>query len=224
MARSLRFPFAGAEALRANYSQAWQDIFVLSMLDGKRDGRYLEIGGQVPAENNNTYVLDRFFGWTGVTVELDPHHLSGWRRERPGSTFVIADALLVDYERAVPSWFGAESGRLDYLQLDIDPSLNTLAVLKRLPLDTYRFSVITFETDAYTGDHRARSESREILDRYGYELVAPDVCVVYAPIAADPIPFEDWWVDPGIVGRAKIDAMKALGSESLLPQHLLFGG
>jgi hypothetical protein len=111
---------------------------------------------------------------------------------------------------------------VDYLQLDIDPSVNTLAVLQRLPLDLYRFSVITFETDAYTGDHRARDESRELLGRHGYELVAQDVCVVFSPVSSNPIPFEDWWIDPAIVAKAKVDALKARATDPLLPQDLLF--
>jgi len=222
MARSLRFPFEGADALADNCAQAWQDVFVLSVLEGKRDGRYLEIGGQVPIENNNTHVLQQSFGWTGVTVELNPGHFPEWQRLRPRSVFVIADALTLDYRQAIPRWFGSERGHVDYLQLDIDPSFNTLAVLKRLPLDAYRFSVITFETDAYTGDPRARDESRELLGRYGYELVAQDVCVVFPPVSSNPIPFEDWWVDPTIVAKAKINALKARAADLLLPQDLLF--
>jgi len=222
MARSLRFPFGGADTLTNNCAQAWQDVFVLSVLEGKREGRYLEIGGQVPIENNNTYVLQQSFSWTGVTVELNPGHFPEWQQLRPKSVFVIADAMTLDYRQAMPKWFGSERGHLDYLQLDIDPSVNTLAVLKRLPLDAYRFSVITFETDAYAGDHRARDESRDLLSRHGYELVAQDVCVVFSPVSSNPIPFEDWWVDPAIVPRAKIDALKARATDPLLPQDLLF--
>ena len=39
-----------------SYSQSAQDIFVLSVLDQKRDGTYLEIGSSVPVDNNNTYL------------------------------------------------------------------------------------------------------------------------------------------------------------------------
>ena len=36
--------FSGQTKILENYSQAYQDLFVLSMLDGKTNGRYVEIG------------------------------------------------------------------------------------------------------------------------------------------------------------------------------------
>lgn len=237
MASRLRFPFPSAGIIAENYSQSWQDIFVLSMLDGLRNGRYLEIGAQEPCANSNTYLLQKHFGWSGVSVELEPAYFTKWRCNRSEGNLVIADALTIDYVDALPKWYGprlnrgflarffnktADSTRIDYLQLDIDPSLNTLAVLKRIPLDRYRFSVITFETDAYAGDNRARNESREILHRHGYELVGRDISVLFPPVSPEPIPFEDWWVDPRVVDEQKIKVFRELNRNTSLPQELLF--
>jgi hypothetical protein len=222
MARLLRFPFKGAENITKNHSQAWQDIFVLSMLEGQAGGRYLEVGANVASFHSNTCLLHKEFGWQGISLEYDPSCLLTWLDERPDSNFVLADALTTDYTEALPSWFGTDNKRLDYLQLDIDPSFNTLKVLKKIPLDTYRFSVITFETDAYSKDFRARDESREILKHHGYELVAKDLCVMYAVVSAAPIPFEDWWVDPLVVSAKKIDALQRHVDDPLLPQNILF--
>ena len=44
--------------------------------------------------------------------------------------------------------------QIDYLSLDIDPSEATLAALKKLPLDDYRFSVITYETEGLSSWNR----------------------------------------------------------------------
>lgn len=217
----LRHPFHGSDIIERNYSQSWQDLFVLTALQGQRDGFYLEVGGHVPVNNNNTYLLQEKFGWSGVSIELDASHMPAWQRDRPNSQFVIADALVIDYTKALPLWFGTQSRRIDYLQLDIDPSSNTLAVLKRLPLDDWRFSVITFETDAYTQDIRARDESRVILAEQGYILVAQDVSVLFPPVSPEPIPFEDWWVDPQVVDPRLIDHLQKLNQQSRLPQHLL---
>lgn len=219
---SLRLPFNGASNLDTNFSQAWQDIFILSMLAGKISGTYLEIGGHDPVSNNNTYLLHQKFGWRGVTLELDPLHFSAWRHYRPSGRLVLADATTIDYAEAIPKWFESSIDRIDYLQLDIDPSFNTLKVLKKLPLDKYRFSIITFETDIYAGDNRAREESRAILHSHGYKLVAPDVCVYFQPAGPNPIPFEDWWVDPLVIDIDKIDELQKLTEKPLLPQHLLF--
>ncbi len=221
MAPHIRIPFAGSDNLARNHSQAWQDIFILLALDGLRDGRYLEVGGHVPVDNNNTCLLHRQFGWNGVTLELDAAHFPYWKTHRPDSALIIADALTIDYAQAMEQWFGDER-RIDYLQLDIDPSINTLGVLKRLPLDQWRFSVITFETDVYAGDTRARDESRAILSAKGYVPVAKDVGVLFPPVSPNPIPFEDWWVDPQVVRPDVIAQLQAVSEQSNWPQDMLF--
>ena len=246
LADLLRYPFPGAAQIESNHSQAFQDIFVLSMLDGMTHGWYLEVGAHHPVRNNNTHLLHTSYGWSGVSIDIDPKYSSKWRKRRPRSTLRIADALKLDYAAALPSWFDAQPSaspwtrwlgrekrsaplhdprRIDYLQLDIEPSIHTLDVLNVLPLDSYRFSVITFETDAYAGDLRARDRSRECLTKHGYELIAADVSVLYPPVSEDLIPFEDWWVDPQVVSRARILALRSAGAESRMgcpPQRLLF--
>ena len=67
----LRHQFSQSERVRRNWSQSMQDMFVLSMLDGKRNGVYVEIGADKPKIINNSYLLERKFGWRGVSFELD---------------------------------------------------------------------------------------------------------------------------------------------------------
>jgi hypothetical protein len=246
LADLLRYPFPGAAKIKSNHSQAFQDIFVLSMLDGMTHGRYLEVGAHHPVTNNNTHLLHKSYEWSGVSIDIDPTHSSRWRKQRPRSTLLIADALKINYAEGLSTWFNAQPsasawarwlgrekanaplhdpGRVDYLQLDIEPSIHTLGVLNVLPLDSYRFSVITFETDAYAGDLRARDQSRECLTKHGYELIAADVSVLYPPVSEELIPFEDWWVDPQVVSREKIRALRSAGGEGRMgcpPQRLLF--
>ncbi len=204
-----------------SHSQARQDHFVLKATDFKRGGYFLEVGAQHPCENNNTYGLHTNHEWQGVSIEIDPTHLQLWRQTRPNSPLLIADALSIDYHSALPQWFPDANQRLDYLQLDIDPSTNTLAVLKRLPLHDWRFSIITFETDAYTGDLRARNESRKILLDLGYKLLVGDVEVMFPPISKDPIAFEDWWIDPSSIDSPSVNQIEAQASQHKLPEIFL---
>jgi len=51
--------FHGYDKITKNYSQSWQDIFILTALNGKRNGMYLEIGAQDCAIKNNTYLLEK---------------------------------------------------------------------------------------------------------------------------------------------------------------------
>ena len=62
----LRHNFSGSEKIKTNWSQSMQDIFVLSMLDGKRNGVYVEIGADKPKIINNSYLLEKKFGRRGV--------------------------------------------------------------------------------------------------------------------------------------------------------------
>jgi len=62
----LRYKFKDSKKIEKNYSQVYQDMFVLSMLDGKKNGTYLEIGASDPIVDNNTYLLETEFGWKGI--------------------------------------------------------------------------------------------------------------------------------------------------------------
>ena len=92
--------------------------------------------------------------------------------------------------------------------MDIDPAEGTLAALKKLPLDDYRFSVITYETDVYSSGADIQDEQIEILESYGYQLVSKNV-------KCEGNPYEDWWVDPAIVSEDRWKPYRTrIGAES----------
>jgi hypothetical protein len=185
----LRHIFPGAEKINNNYSQAYQDIFVLSILDGKRNGTYVEIGGDHPVIISNSYLLETEFDWKGISFEIDETKIDGYNALRKNKC-ICADATTFDYkslfkEKEFPK-------QIDYLQVDIEPAWQTLNALNALPLDDYRFSVITYETDIYKDGPDAGEEAMEILLSKGYELVVRNV-------ANQNNPYEDWYVDPNVV-------------------------
>ena len=53
----LRTKFNGSEKIERNYSQCYQDMFVLTMLNNPTHGTYLEIGSADPYYGNNTALL-----------------------------------------------------------------------------------------------------------------------------------------------------------------------
>lgn len=171
------------------FSQAGQDLFVLAMLNNKRKGYYLEIGGGDPFESNNTFLLESVFDWNGLSIEYDQNLVSRYRKLR-NNISVRADATSFDYLNQMnllnfPT-------QIDYLSVDIDPAANTLTALMNCPFDTYRFSVITFEHDAYSNGDKYANLSRKFLTERDYVLVSKNVKCF------DRI-FEDWWVDPSII-------------------------
>ena len=57
------------EYLRKSKSQLRQDLFVLSQLNFKRNGYFIEFGATNGVELSNTHLLEKEFGWTGILAE-----------------------------------------------------------------------------------------------------------------------------------------------------------
>lgn len=210
-----KYKFDGIENIETNYSQSYQDMFVLSMLNGKRNGTYLEIGAYHPTFISNTYLLEQF-GWNGISVDIDPNVRNSFSSRK--CQFVLGNALEIDYENILMSH--NLPMQIDYLQLDIEPLTQTFDCLKKLPMDKYRFSVITYETDWYDTNTpleekiRVRSESRKYFNDLGYVLLVGDV------ESNIGFPYEDWYVDPNVISKEIIDNFK-IETESLLPDNFL---
>jgi hypothetical protein len=161
------------------YSQERQDDFVVHMMNGKI-GEYLEIGASHPIDISNTYLLEQL-GWTGLSIDISDQCYNIWAEKR-NNPLVIADALTYDYQK---------KERIDYLQLDVDPSETTFKALLQVLKSGTRFSIITYETDSYA-DKRFVMPSRNILQSEGYTLIKPDVLCGFGP-------FEDWYIDESVI-------------------------
>jgi hypothetical protein len=179
-------------------SEAGQEEFVLTMLDEKRDGFYVEVGAYHSKLTSNTYLLEKEFGWKGVAFEILPECAAEYNKNR-ANPCIQTDATTFNYLEYFKS--NNVPKRIDYLQLDIEPASNTLLALKQMPLDEYRFSVITFEHDLYfsPNNETVKLEQQSILRNYGYFCVRDNV-KVFAP-GYPPREFEDWWIDLRLVGN-----------------------
>jgi hypothetical protein len=219
-------------------------MFVVAMLDGLRNGTFLEIGGYHPVNYSNTYLLEKHFDWAGTSIDIidsgqkawqefynnikdvswpscptsikdlpihiqqelqethnhDRHvHPNSWPIARPCTSFICADAVDYDY-LALPR-------RFDYLQIDIDPPTGNLNVLKKI-VNTHRFSVVTFEHDAWRNTDETKQvmhESRKIFQQNGYELVVNNVTSGNSNFV-----FEDWYVDPTVVPKHVVDVYRSV--------------
>ena len=181
---NLIYKFKGYEKINKNFSQCLQDIFVLTMLDGKTNGTYLEIGSSDPYIGNNTALLENL-GWTGISIEID-NDLCRLFNDKRKNKCINIDALDYDYDSL--------TGVIDYLQLDCDPPEVTYEILTKLNFNTCEYRVITYEHDYYADDTKLyRDKSREFLKSKGYILILGNV----APNDTDN--FEDWWVNPKFI-------------------------
>ena len=180
-AKQLRFKFKGYEKIEKNYSQTFQDMFVLSMLDGKTDGYYLEIGSADPYHGSNSALLEEL-GWSGLSLEILEKEVNEFIKHRKNPV-VLCDATQYDFSK-LPSV-------IDYLQVDCEPPATTFEILTNLPFDKCDFKVITYEHDHYTDiTSKYRELSRMFLKSKGYKLVVGNI----AP--DDTACYEDWYVHP----------------------------
>jgi len=181
MSEKLRYKFYGYDKIDNNFSQTFQDMFTLCMLDGLTNGTYLEIGAADPFKGSNSALLEKL-GWSGISLEILEKEVTKFRSVRKNPV-VLCDALEYDYSKL--------GSVIDYLQVDCEPPAITYEILTKLPFATTDFKVITYEHDYYTdmtGSYRELS--RNFLSSKGYTMVVGNI----AP--DETIAYEDWWVKP----------------------------
>jgi hypothetical protein len=189
--------------------QAQQDKFILNILKNKRNGYFLEIGSNDAVAINNTYLLEKNYGWRGIMIEYDWKFLPGYKHLRPNSTHVIHDATKIDYKVLFET--NNAPTNVDYLQIDLEAAngstIETLKNLDKNILDKYKFATITFEHDVYhTNFGNTRNVSREIFAKRGYVRVFSDVN------NGGINPYEDWYVHPEFVDMNHVNLIMSLNS------------
>lgn len=183
-------------------SREHQDLVILSILNKKRQGTYVEVGANHYMQDSNTYLLEKSFDWRGVSFEMNKHLCDEFNKNRTNPC-VSGDATRVDYEKIFQQY--SLPVHIDFLQLDIDPHQQTLKALKRIPFNQRTFSFITYEHDAYRGGKQERIDSRNILQELGYTLLLQDV--MHAGVS-----FEDWYINKEYMPN---DAYKAFQGNNI---------
>jgi hypothetical protein len=159
------------------------------MTDFKRNGFYVEIGASDPIESSNSYILERDYSWNGISFEIDYSLCKKFNSFRSNICLNVNATTFsfLNYfeENHLPK-------NIDYLSLDIDPSVATLKALKELPFSDYRFAIITFEHDFYLSGTDVMNESRNFLKSHGYKIIVSNVLCTGRD-------FEDWYVHPKLI-------------------------
>jgi len=68
--------------LSKSKSQLRQDLFVLSFLDFKTNGFFVEFGGTDGVELSNSYLMEKEFGWSGIVAEPAKYWHNALRKNR----------------------------------------------------------------------------------------------------------------------------------------------
>jgi len=166
-----------------SYTHQYQDLWVVEKTNGMRGGTFVEIGSNDPVIDNNTYMLEKDYGWTGIGMDKSSAWAENWKSYR-GSPLVIMDATMANWMRLLKG-LSEEVGVIDYLSLDVDHA--QLEVVRNFPWARIRFQLLTVEHDSYRFGNEVRDEIRNILKNNGYRIDREDVMCSGGP-------FEDWWV------------------------------
>lgn len=196
------------ESVTTHYGQLYQDLFVLCLTNGKRGGKYLEIGAYHSQELSNTLLLERDFGWTGVSVEIDKERAEEFNVNRT-NPIIAGDALTVDYAIWAPI-------DLDYLQVDCEPAATSLAILKKVLGDGVRPNIITFEHELYSEGPSVMMEAREFLAGLDYELLVDQVAL------GEGCAFEDWYVRRGVFDEELLSKMRSVTGHDQVSVRYMF--
>jgi len=185
-----KFSFPGIEDIKRNYSRHFQDMFVLSVLDGKRNGTFIEIGSGDPYVFNNTALLEESFGWSGISIDNNDRFCYQHSRKR-NTQILNADAAQIDYKLFFK--MNCLETYTDFLRINAESA--SLDVLNKIPFNVNEFMVIQFQHNACWWGPKFREESRKLLSQIGYVLMVPDAAMSEAEN------YEDWWVHPHIAQR-----------------------
>ena len=93
---NFKIKFNQCDIVTKSNSQASQDIFVLSCLNGKRNGTFLDLGSNDAQLINNTYILETLFDWTGISIDIDSNHINSYSSRK--TPFLNLDCTKLDFD------------------------------------------------------------------------------------------------------------------------------
>ena len=180
-----KYPFVGLNNIETNYSRHFQDMFVLALLDGKRNGTFVEVGSGHPELYNNTLLLEKDFSWKGISLDNSERMCHIFSRKR-NTNITLVDATTVDYKELFKQ--NCLENHIDLLRINAETV--SIEVLNRIPFNKYEFGIIQFQHNAVWWGPKFREESRELLTKIGYVLLVSDIAT------NEKSNYEDWWVHP----------------------------
>ena len=185
-----KFEFNGMFDIKKNYSRHFQDMFVLAVLNGKKNGTFVELGSGHPELYNNTKLLEEEFNWKGLSVDNSERMCHIFSKNR-NTSVMLDDASHLDYNKLFTQQ--CFERKIDFLRINAESA--SLEALKNIAQTKHEFNVIQFQHNAVWWGPDFQKESREILSALGYVLLVPNVAV-------DPkSPYEDWWVHPELANK-----------------------
>jgi len=207
MKKEFDFDTLDWESLRpkgGRFANEKQDEFVYHTLakHSEKPGFFLDVGCAHPKDGSNTYVLEKYFNWSGIgfdvgNVEKD----CNWSKHRE-TKFCRVDVTEEDFTDLLGELVGDQV--VDYISLDVDWD-NTIYAHRALDriLDAgIKFKVMTLEHESYKHHDLVTKPTRKSLGDLGYTILFENV----SHISGDA--FEDWWVNPKLIPEIDVEKIR----------------
>jgi hypothetical protein len=116
------------------------NAFALRLSGDKVGGKYVEIGSSHYRKQNQTYFLEKEFGWSGVGIEIKKEFVDEYNKNRTNPC-ILGDATSFNWD----TYFEENNfpKQIDYLCIDTD-EYNLRSILN-IPFSRYRFNTIVVE-------------------------------------------------------------------------------
>ena len=72
----------GTKTLKDSYSQIGQDTNVINYFNHKKNGYFIDIGATDGIDINNTYLLEKKYGWKGICIEPQQSYWTNLNKNR----------------------------------------------------------------------------------------------------------------------------------------------
>lgn len=196
-----------------SYSQVDQDLWVLEMLNNKKNGYFLDVGAYDGIKYSNSLLLEKDFDWTGLLIEAHPNNFDTLKNNRKNTLvpYAVSDyngKIIFENECGTGSKVVEKNGLsidcitfekmfemynvpnyIDYISLDIE-GMEYLSLTK-FPFDKYKFKLLTVEHNLYMSGSENKEKIKDILLKNGYLIYRENV-------SHNELPFEDWYINPNI--------------------------
>ena len=86
-------------------SRGREDVLIRHFFAGRREGVFVDVGAAHHRKENNTFVLEKDYGWTGLALDALEEFGPGYAQHRPGTTFV--SCLVGEQDEGVGEFFRA---------------------------------------------------------------------------------------------------------------------
>jgi hypothetical protein len=138
-----------------------------------KNGYYIEIGAGNYKDHNNTYLLEKEYGWKGVSLDIVSVIVDDFNNNRSNKC-LNANALEFDWASYLRD--NDFPKIIDFLSIDIDSNTHEYAnflALINLPLFQYKFRIIAIEHAAEIDYklEKIKHLQRETLTALGYSLI-----------------------------------------------------